>query len=94
MPASHPWCARCGGAAGDEPGVGGGPDAGPGAGPGAGSSGGPGTHDTCERALLLEPPRYCTRCRRRMTVQVLPCGWSARCVEHGVLTSGVTAARG
>jgi len=78
MPASHPWCARCGEAAGDEPGGG----------------GGPGTHDACERALLLEPPRYCTRCRRRMTVQVLPRGWSARCVEHGVLTSGVTAARG
>lgn len=35
----------------------------------------------------LEPPRYCTHCRRRMVVQVTPTGWSARCVEHG-LTEG------
>lgn len=35
----------------------------------------------------LEPPRYCPQCRRRMVVQVLPRGWSARCSEHGVLTS-------
>lgn len=34
----------------------------------------------------LDPPRFCTRCRRRMVVQVHPTGWSARCVEHGVLT--------
>lgn len=34
----------------------------------------------------LDPPRYCTRCRRRMVVQVHPTGWSARCVEHGVIT--------
>lgn len=39
-------------------------------------------HDT-----PLDPPRYCTRCRRRMVVQVHPTGWSARCVEHGTLTS-------
>ena len=25
--------------------------------------------------------------RRRMVVQVTPTGWTARCVEHGVLTS-------
>ena len=35
----------------------------------------------------LEPPRYCSHCRRRMVVQVHPTGWSARCVEHGT-TSG------
>lgn len=35
----------------------------------------------------LEPPRYCTRCRRRMVVQVLPTGWTARCVEHGTTNS-------
>jgi len=35
----------------------------------------------------LEPPRYCPQCRRRMVVQVLPRGWSARCSEHGVLSS-------
>ena len=34
----------------------------------------------------LDPPRFCARCRRRMVVQVHPTGWSARCVEHGVLT--------
>lgn len=41
----------------------------------------PGTHPEC--ADELEPPRYCTRCRRRMVVQVHPTGWTARCVEHG-----------
>jgi ribosomal protein S18 acetylase RimI-like enzyme len=43
----------------------------------------PGTHPACERALALEPPRYCTWCGRRMVVQVHPTGWSAVCVEHG-----------
>ncbi len=52
-----------------------------------GLCGEPGTHPECTRKLLLEPPRYCTRCRRRMVVQVHPTGWSARCVEHGTLTS-------
>jgi len=35
----------------------------------------------------LEPPRYCAQCRRRMVVQVLPRGWSARCSEHGLISS-------
>ena len=35
----------------------------------------------------LEPPRYCPQCRRRMVVQVLPRGWSARCSEHGLTSS-------
>jgi ribosomal protein S18 acetylase RimI-like enzyme len=43
----------------------------------------PGMHPACEQALLLEPPRYCTWCGRRMVVQVHPTGWTARCVEHG-----------
>ena len=43
----------------------------------------PGEHEPCRRARALEPPRYCPRCRRRMVVQVLPTGWTARCVEHG-----------
>jgi len=43
----------------------------------------PADHTACARALSLEPPRYCTACRRRMVVQVLPTGWRARCVEHG-----------
>jgi ribosomal protein S18 acetylase RimI-like enzyme len=38
-------------------------------------------HDRCRDGL--EPPRYCPHCRRRMVVQVVPSGWSARCVEHG-----------
>jgi hypothetical protein len=41
----------------------------------------------CARALALEPPRYCAACRRRMVVQITPTGWSARCSEHGVLSS-------
>jgi len=46
-----------------------------------------GDHATCARARDLEPPRYCAQCRRRMVVQVVPTGWTARCVEHGELTS-------
>jgi hypothetical protein len=43
-----------------------------------------GVHDECRRARTLEPPRYCGACRRRMKVQVMPTGWQASCVEHGV----------
>ncbi|MFL6109776.1 MAG: hypothetical protein ACJ786_00260 [Catenulispora sp.] len=43
-------------------------------------------HERCAARAELEPPRYCARCRRRMVVQVLPQGWSARCVEHGTIT--------
>jgi len=52
-----------------------------------GLCGEPGTHDVCVRRLELEPPRYCEQCRRRMVVQVHPTGWTARCVEHGVLSA-------
>ena len=45
-----------------------------------------GDHGACAERRELEPPRYCGQCRRRMVVQVLPRGWSARCVEHGVRT--------
>jgi hypothetical protein len=45
-------------------------------------------HPHCDAALELEPPRYCTQCRRRLVVQVLPTGWSARCSEHGDLRAG------
>lgn len=41
-------------------------------------------HGRCRDGL--EPPRYCAHCRRRMVVQVVPSGWSARCVEHGTTT--------
>ena len=46
-----------------------------------------GLHAGCAAARELEPPRYCATCRRRMVVQVTPTGWSARCSEHGKLTS-------
>ncbi len=42
-----------------------------------------GPHPGCAAARVLEPPRYCGHCRRRMKVQVLPVGWAAVCVEHG-----------
>lgn len=45
-----------------------------------------GGHELCVAARRLEPPRYCAACRRRMVVQILPTGWSARCSEHGVRT--------
>ena len=44
-------------------------------------------HTVCYEHLVMEPPRFCTRCQRRMKVQVTPRGWSAECVEHGLLTS-------
>lgn len=44
-------------------------------------------HERCRDAARLDPPRYCAQCRRRMVVQVVPTGWSARCVEHGELRS-------
>lgn len=52
-----------------------------------GLCGEPGRHEACDRRLALEPPRYCGQCRRRMVVQVHPTGWSARCVEHGTVSS-------
>jgi hypothetical protein len=42
-----------------------------------------GDHAGCATALALEPPRYCTNCRRRLVVQVVPYGWTARCSRHG-----------
>ena len=46
-----------------------------------------GDHAACDERLRMEPPRYCTRCHRRMVVQVTPTTWTARCVEHGETTS-------
>jgi hypothetical protein len=43
-------------------------------------------HRRCGERLAMEPPRYCTACRRRMKVQVTPLGWSAECSRHGVLS--------
>lgn len=42
-------------------------------------------HAPCHARRRLEPPRYCPRCRRRMVVQVVPRGWTARCSVHGQL---------
>ncbi|WP_258064567.1 hypothetical protein [Arthrobacter sp. ZGTC131] len=41
-------------------------------------------HRRCGELLVLEPPRYCSRCRRRLKVQVNPLGWTATCSRHGV----------
>jgi hypothetical protein len=41
----------------------------------------------CRRRLAMEPPRYCTECRRRMKVQVTPRDWTASCVEHGAVSA-------
>jgi hypothetical protein len=46
-----------------------------------------GAHAACVAARAFEPPRFCPWCRRRMVVQVLPYGWTARCIEHGSLGS-------
>lgn len=45
-------------------------------------------HDLCQRRLaLVDPPRYCAECARRMVVQVTPAGWVARCSRHGEIRS-------
>ncbi len=44
-------------------------------------------HAACARARVLEPPRYCPECRRRLVVQVTPLGWTARCSAHGKSSS-------
>lgn len=43
-------------------------------------------HADCQDALELEPPRYCSVCKRRMVVQVVPTGWRASCTRHGSLS--------
>ena len=40
-------------------------------------------HQGCAAGLELEPPRFCRQCARRMVVQVMPTGWTARCSRHG-----------
>nr|WP_116051623.1 hypothetical protein [Amycolatopsis palatopharyngis] len=48
-----------------------------------------GEHASCRSPrTALEPPRFCSRCARRMVVQITPSGWSARCSRHGESTSG------
>ena len=48
-----------------------------------------GDHAFCRQRLsMIDPPRYCSECARRMVVQVTPDGWAARCSRHGEITSG------
>ncbi|MBX6371198.1 MAG: hypothetical protein IRZ02_02930 [Acidothermus sp.] len=42
-----------------------------------------GDHGACGVVRVWEPPRYCAQCGRRLVVQVLPVGWTARCPQHG-----------
>ncbi|HWN32639.1 MAG TPA: hypothetical protein VNP03_07835 [Pseudonocardia sp.] len=42
-----------------------------------------GGHERCAARRVLEPPRYCADCARRMVVQVTPTDWTARCSRHG-----------
>lgn len=44
-----------------------------------------GDHARCARRAVLEPPRFCVHCRRRMKVQVTPDTWTATCVRHGTV---------
>ncbi|MEY7971964.1 hypothetical protein AB8O38_08185 [Saccharomonospora xinjiangensis] len=45
-------------------------------------------HEVCRTPrTALEPPRYCSECARRMVVQVMPSGWTARCSRHGEISS-------
>lgn len=40
-------------------------------------------HADCRARREMEPPRYCAHCARRLVVQVVPTGWTARCSRHG-----------
>jgi hypothetical protein len=45
-----------------------------------------GDHARCHaRRAATDPPRWCTTCGRKLVVQVLPIGWTARCVVCGPL---------
>jgi hypothetical protein len=52
-----------------------------------GRSANEGDHAVCAEKLRFEPPRFCVECDRRMVVQVTPTSWTARCVEHGAISS-------
>jgi hypothetical protein len=48
----------------------------------------PAGHEKCRsRLALLDPPRFCVQCARRMVVQVTPTSWVATCSRHGQLTA-------
>ncbi|CAA9516559.1 MAG: hypothetical protein AVDCRST_MAG30-2797 [uncultured Solirubrobacteraceae bacterium] len=49
---------------------------------------GEGDHARCqERRAATDPPRFCAECGRKLVVQVLPTGWTARCVSCGPVAS-------
>ena len=48
-------------------------------------------HADCDRALALEPPRFCGVCARRLRVQVFPDSFRADCPEHGHFAGGPVA---
>jgi hypothetical protein len=64
------------------------PDAAPAVCGWCGSPAAEGSHAACLSRAALEPPRWCSTCGRRMVVQVVPTGWSARCSEHGTIVGG------
>ncbi|OQO89333.1 hypothetical protein [Saccharomonospora piscinae] len=52
-------------------------------------------HAQCDTPrTVLEPPRYCVECARRMVVQVTPSGWTARCSRHGETSSAGSSSTG
>jgi len=43
-----------------------------------------GEHRQCRaRRAATDPARFCVTCGRKLVVQVLPLGWTARCVRCG-----------
>jgi hypothetical protein len=53
---------------------------------GCGGPAASGDHARCrERRTATDPPRFCTACGRKLAVQVLPTGYTARCVRCGPL---------
>ncbi|QFZ22556.1 biotin synthase auxiliary protein BsaP [Saccharothrix syringae] len=49
---------------------------------------GEGDHAACSSRLgVIDPPRFCSQCARRMVVQVTPAGWTATCSRHGSTAS-------
>lgn len=51
---------------------------------GCGKPQGQGDHAVClARRSATDPPRFCVACGRKLVVQVLPIGWTARCVRCG-----------
>jgi hypothetical protein len=47
--------------------------------PGCGKPMREGVHVRCR--TTTDPPRYCMRCGRKLAVQVLPTGYTSRCVR-------------